>query len=59
MHPKIVGKKHLYFVKVSATTGFSVKGGGGGQNFAEMSATNSLFLFLIDAFPLKLISKNY
>ena len=38
MHSKIVGKKHIFFVKVSAITGFSVTGGVG-QNFVDMSTT--------------------
>ena len=44
MHPKIVEK-----TPICCTNGFSVRGGGGGSNFADMSATNRC-LFM-DVFP--------
>lgn len=41
---KNVGKKNLFFVKVSPTTSFSVTGRRGFLNFEDMSATSSFFL---------------
>ena len=53
MHPKIVGK--IFFCKSVHFIGDG-RGGGGTQNFADMSATN-IFFFLFKPFLSKNVSK--